>query len=369
MKKFLRTAVCCLAAILLCSGIIIGCSEYKKSDFAFGKHFKSGTPYTNGYAVVSEDDGEKVIDTDGKVIFSGNYDSIFIASPHLIGVEKAGKFGFMNLDGTTAIELQFYSAAPFSDGFARVTLRHGFGMQFNYTDEQGNLLLDFAVGSNMCTLKNMFGETIEKEISNTTNFQNGVAAVCDAEQNWALIDKNGQLLTDFMYKEMHEFSNMIGKCKDESGAIVFIDTAGKVLFRTDAADCYECISDRIRFRKNGLFGYLDRNGKVCIEAQFSSATDFGNDTPLAVVKDENGQAFVLGKDDKKIEIQQSIENIAPYSDGLAVVKLTDGQYAYADTDGKICEQRFDFADICADGLCPVKIDGKFGYIEKVNLKF
>lgn len=107
MKKFLRTAVCCLAAILLCSGIIIGCSEYKKSDFAFGKHFKSGTPYTNGYAVVSEDDGEKVIDTDGKVIFSGNYDSIFIASPHLIGVEKAGKFGFMNLDGTTAIELQF----------------------------------------------------------------------------------------------------------------------------------------------------------------------------------------------------------------------------------------------------------------------
>ncbi|MFQ7034601.1 MAG: WG repeat-containing protein [Candidatus Borkfalkia sp.] len=129
MKKFLRTAVCCLAAILLCNGIIIGCSEYKKSDFAFGKHFKSGTPYTNGYAVVSEDDGEKVIDTDGKVIFSGNYDSIFIASPHLIGVEKAGKFGFMNLDGTTAIELQFYSAAPFSDGFARVTLRHGFGMQ------------------------------------------------------------------------------------------------------------------------------------------------------------------------------------------------------------------------------------------------
>ena len=89
MKKFLRTAVCCLAAILLCSGTIIGCSEYKKSDFAFGKHFKSGTPYTNGYAVVSEDDGEKVIDTDGKVIFSGNYDSIFIASPHLIGVEKA----------------------------------------------------------------------------------------------------------------------------------------------------------------------------------------------------------------------------------------------------------------------------------------
>ena len=32
MKKFLRTAVCCLAAILLCNGIIIGCSEYKKSD-------------------------------------------------------------------------------------------------------------------------------------------------------------------------------------------------------------------------------------------------------------------------------------------------------------------------------------------------
>ena len=113
----------------------------------------------------------------------------------------------------------------------------------------------------------------------------------------------------------------------------------------------------------------ERHAAQYLPAQFSSATDFGNDTPLAVVKDENGQAFVLGKDDKKIEIQQSIENIAPYADGLAFVKLTDGQYAYADTDGKICEQRFDFADICADGLCPVKIDGKFGYIEKVNLKF
>lgn len=37
--------------------------------------------------------------------------------------------------------------------------------------------------------------------------------------------------------------------------------------------------------------------------------------------------------------------------------------------GKFANSGFDFADICADGLCPVKIDGKFGYIEKVNLKF
>ncbi len=369
MKNFFRqiasTAVLITTLFVSC----FGCASATENIFAFDGDFKQIRPFCEGYAVVSDQNGEKLIDTQGNTVLKEGYDQILGVSEGLIGVEKAGKYGFLNLDGSTAIPLRYYSAVDFSNHFSRITLRHGYGMQFNFIDKEGNELFDFAEGSNICRLQTYSGESVTVEISNTVDFNDEVAAIADQRQIWAIINTDGILLTDFIFQEIHSFSNMLAKCRDMQGNLIYVNTWGKTVFSLNADDGFSCNSNRIRFIRGGLFGFADDQGETIAEAMYSAASDFGSDTPYAIVSDARDVAYVIDKTGKTVKIPASVSEFYSFSDGVAVLRLSDNSYAYVDTQGRISEQRFSYADTCADGLCPVQKGEEFGYFKKAHLTF
>ena len=368
MKCWLKRA----AVILTLSASVLasysGCSPSSRTDFAFDKSYRQVSPFYEGYAIVTDETGEKLIDTEGKVILEGDFDRILGVSEGLIGVEQAGKSGFLNLDGSIAIPLQYYSATLFSDNFARVSLRHGYGTQFNYVDKSGNELFDFTEGTNRCLLQTASNESITVEISNTTDFENGVAAIANEHQKWAMINNSSVLITDFIFQEIQPFSNMLAKCRNDEGRIFYIDTQGNTIFSIDADDSFSCHSDRIRFLRGTLYGFIDDSGNTISDALYSAATDFGEDTPYAIVSDSD-TAYVMNSKGQTVEISAKLSEFYTFSDGVAAVRLPDESYAYVNSQGKISKQRFDFADTCANGFCPVKQGNQAGYFEKSLLVF
>lgn len=91
-----------------------------------------------------------------------------------------------------------------------------------------------------------------------------------------------------------------------------------------------------RITVDGKYGYIDRTGKIIVAPKYDVSHDF--------------------------------------SEGLAVVgmKITDGkaasiQYGYIDTSGKeVIPLQFPFACSFSDGLAAVRIDGKWGFINKTG---
>ena len=369
MKKFFKRITATIAITATIFVTCFGCNAANKVSFAFDGDFKQISPFNEGYAVVTDQTGEKLIDTQGKTVLNENYDQILGVSEGFIAVEKAGKYGFLNLDGSTAIPLQYYSATLFSENFARITLRHGYGMQFNFINKEGNELFDFAEGTCTCRLQTHSGESVTVEISNTVDFGGGVAAIANLQQNWAIIDAKGVLLTDFIFKEIQPFSNMLAKCKDLAGRLIYINIRGETVFSLDADDGFSCNYNRIRIVLNNLFGFVDEKGTATTETKYIAATDFGKDTPYAIVADEENSTYVLDCNGKAVKIQANVSEFYSFSDEIAVLRLEDNTYAYVDTAGRISKQRFAYADTCADGLCPVKHGDRFGYFEKSLLIF
>lgn len=147
-------------------------------------------------------------------------------------------------------------------------------------------------------------------------------------------------------------------------------------------------------QRNGLWGYIDKNGNEVIPCQYEDVNTFDNS--LAVVKkgnlygciDKKGNEvipfeyewiskyddyFIVDKksygygclyDDGK-EIAPCIySTIYPFSDGLSRVQK-DGLYGYIDKQGKeVIPCKYENASEFSDGLALIVRDGLYGFIDK-----
>ena len=358
--------------ILILFSLFLSCCSFAGCDnspqFAFDGTFERISAFENGYAVVWQDGGPLLIDTKGTTALSGDYDEIYGVSEGFALFERAGKYGFAALEEHHSIQAIYDSANGFSGGYARVMLRHGYGMQYNYVDTEGDLLLQYPQGSNTCTFETENG-SLEVEISNTAPFSDGAAAVCNTTGNWALIDDHGTLLTDFIFQNFTQFSNGVAKCTSSNEAPLYIDTEGNELFVLDANESYTLTGGRIRFLRGTLYGYADEEGNIAIEPQYAQATDFDEETGRALAQGSDGTFYVIDKNGNATKISAEISSAESFSDGLAAVRLADGNFAYVNENGQVCSQRFDQTMTCSDGLCPVNSDGTLGYIDKNALTF
>jgi hypothetical protein len=181
-----------------------------------------------------------------------------------------GLWGFIDSTGEFVIEPQYVAAGPFSEGLAPVQLEDG-GL-VGYIDEAGETV-------------------IEPLFESAGSFGQGLAPV-------VTIDGGGYI--------------------DETGELVLGPYEWQVFEFTD--DGLALFSDGV------LFGYLDTDGEVAIEPQFTMAASF-------------------------------FEGAAPaQAEG-------DELFGYIDTNGEwIVEPQFDDAGTIIDGVAPVIIEGQEAYI-------
>ena len=194
-------------------------------------------------------------------------------------------------------------------------------------------------------------------------FSNGMAAA-KCEGLWGLIDPMGRWI--FRYGSIFPIDfgpgGEHGLYSPKAGLWGFINRDGKVILEPVAYASAGVMSDGLFFVSDGkAFGYADYFGKLAIPYQYEKALTFSE--KLAAVQ----------KDGKWGYINQQGETVLPFEyaeagsfrHGLAPVRMDESSSTvYIDPEGKVrLEGKWDWGgDFTADKLARVRIDGKYGHI-------
>ncbi|WP_458414714.1 WG repeat-containing protein [Schinkia sp. CFF1] len=173
---------------------------------------------------------------------------------------------------------------------------------------------------------------IKQDYDQAMEFQTNGLAVVRLNNHFGVINHNGKFVVEPRYEMISLFSEGRAQVIDK-GNYKVIDTSGKVLTSKfySLIGAYE--SGRALFAETTeggqhRYGYLDRQGKEVIPAQFINGNDFQNDK--------------------------------------AVVQLSANEYAIINRIGKILNKYpYPFVGNLGDGLLPFKEneDGKLGYMD------
>lgn len=256
---------------------------------------------------------------------------------------------------------------------------------------------------------------IKPQYNGAMDFSDGLAAVRVGDEKsgkWGCIDKSGHEVIPPAYTHPPIFAQGLAPVPsgDKWG---YIDKSGRFVIRPQFAEAHGFSEDRapVRLSKNGRIGFIDLRGRVAINPEFD---DFrtGFSGGLAVVKAPRlFRASKWGVIDKTGEFVASpmYDDALPYTEGLSRVQM-DGRWGFIDTSGnQVIRPQYakaspfnagrsavqlqnssdpDHASLQAntwtcidkkgkelftfqydgpiefsDGLCPVFIGDKFGYID------
>lgn len=281
-----------------------------------------------------------------------------------------GLYGFVDKNGDTIIDCKYQYAEPFSNGLALVKNN----LRYKIIDTAGNLYDLMQYDGSHIFLHNL-GE-----------YNSGLPVIV-SQWDCAYITSGGDVFLQIPYQDATSFEG--GKAKVFRGnKYNYISRNGILL------DTWKKIDDDYHAVKNkdGIFGYIDRYGKLVIDYQFVNAEDFKN----GLAKVSNGRFWaVIDKTGKRIS--DWYDKIEDFSGNLAIVykmgniglinkqgsfkgewyksvKPLDfglykvekyGTYAIVNQDGYVVTQWFQQVEDFKDGYLKVKKDEKYAYLNKI----
>jgi hypothetical protein len=114
---------------------------------------------------------------------------------------------------------------------------------------------------------------------------------------------------------------------------------------------------------NSKSGYINKNGKLTINAQFMGADSFTEG--LAWVRTANKYGYIDNRGNFLIQPQFDATG-SSFSEGLLAVEVAD-KWGYIDKTGKfVIQPQFDLVDDLSEGLARVLIREKYGYIDNTG---
>jgi hypothetical protein len=114
--------------------------------------------------------------------------------------------------------------------------------------------------------------------------------------------------------------------------------------------------------QNAKWGFIDRTGKVVIEAKYDGVGPFSEGLASATVDEKAGYIDRAGR----IVIEPQFDMALPFREGLAVVAVDD-KWGYIDKQGRDCiPPQYDLARDFHEGLAVVEVGGKAGFIDRTG---
>ncbi len=228
-----------------------------------------------------------------KVTISGVADvSVFVND--ICAVKYGEYWGFVDVDGKTVIGAEFIEAGDFTGD--KVYVKPEEGEPF-FIDAEGNKrgVLPENVspdevgnaGGNLYALKSQGNEeyyTFDKQkvlegYSDGTTFYNGYAVVLDAN-GYGLIDTSGKLIGVDSYLDVARDESGIATRNNrvffrQGDSWVMVSMEGKPV----GSDTYEEVKPfysegYAAVKKDGKWGFVDADGKICISPQYEDARSF-----------------------------------------------------------------------------------------------
>jgi hypothetical protein len=115
-----------------------------------------------------------------------------------------------------------------------------------------------------------------------------------------------------------------------------------------------------RYGYEGLYGYIDKTGKMVAEPKYEFAEDFSGGMGAVRIDEKWGFVDATGK----LVIPATYDKVSYFSEGQCAVEL-DGDWGFVDRQGKLRPERlFSNARSFSQGLAAVEINGKWGYVNK-----
>lgn len=330
--------------------IFISCKSQNKSPKVKFSMADSTLELFRVANMVNEDGGEIEYVDDAKKGFKDLYNKIIIQPIYqeagdfnegLAAVRLDNLWGFIDKNGDDVISFQYDSAVAFTEGMAYVLKKNKWGKIDKLGNTQVPFIYDkpykFKEGLAKFTRNNKIGfinenniEVIPPIYENALNFHNGLALTNNEtpsslpDYNW--IDKNNKVVINLEGKISFQpvtgmgidiFHPLAGY-SSKTHQYFFYNNRGEVI----NSDYYSDMGDRFYegltwFKKDGLYGYLDSNGRVLVPAQYSDA-DFFYDN-LASVKNSYNKFGYIDKTGKVV-IPFIFDEVSNFAGGVAAVK-------------------------------------------------
>jgi hypothetical protein len=236
------------------------------------------------------------------------------------------------------------------------------------------------------------------EVSSRKSFHNGRAGV-EIKNKWGYIDTRGSLVIPPIYYNISHFSCNRAFVEAQKNILTMIDKNGNIIKLQEQIDDYKKFNEGYdAIRIGPKWGYIDTNGSIVIKPKYDNAGNFSDG--LAWVKVGEKLGYINKLDSLVINPEFLICNDFDDESGLARVKSADG-WCYIDTIGNkhsyvfgrlfdyseglcraskpelpglvgfmnkdgnwIIEPKYEAAGDFKNGICRVRINGKWGAIDK-----
>jgi hypothetical protein len=181
--------------------------------------YESGTDFQEGRAVVKVKDNQyELIDVNGNAVATYNYGFVGTFSDGLLSFQPIGndKYGYINSQGNIVIDPQFAWAIPFKEGRAVVNVADNYQNEIGLIDKTGKFIF----------------EPIYNDINILEEGLVAVGRALDIEKPYmgsiyAIGDINGNLLTDYIYSNVSNFSNGLASASNGENTF-FININGNI---------------------------------------------------------------------------------------------------------------------------------------------
>lgn len=216
------------------------------------------------------------------------------------------------------------------------------------------------------------------------SFKNGLAPVC-INNYWNFMDKNGKLLSKYVFEKVGDFSEGLAPCFVESAGWVFIDTKGEILktplifaavdnsdiwsqkILSGFAEGYALMGSETKDRSSTVI-LIDKNGKM--KAQCTGAIGAGGKFSggLAPIRtDINRWGYVDTRGD--LAIDPNFYRARSFQEGLAAVtageSLVSEKWGFIDKQGDfVVKPIYSFVGDFSEGLAKVRTGNLYGFIDK-----
>ncbi|MBW4622700.1 MAG: WG repeat-containing protein [Cyanosarcina radialis HA8281-LM2] len=251
-------------------------------------------------------------------------------------------YGYIDKTGKTVIQPQFDDAGNFSEGLAPVKINTKWG----YINKQGKVII-----SPQFDDADRFAEGLAVVGKNTRNSDNPYGS------KYGYIDKKGKLAIPLKFSTAKSFSEGLAAAESTSGKTKgYINKKGKFVIRNERLDTYS-----VGGFSSGL-AVVELNGGACSAANYCGYSYIS----------KAGKAVIQSPEDR--EDRSDYTGAQTFSEGLAAVATGGGgrdaggwypadNWGYINKSGKfVIAPQFSDAGSFSEGLAPVEIGGKYGYI-------
>lgn len=341
MKTFQRVLQCVLLAWLpVCCTFIAGCSRLGATSTrsAFCSRIRAIE-----LVPVAVNGNVALIDQYGNVIIATEYAGILpFSDTHVVVVEKREGFPrrLLNLSEGQVLPpcYEFIFPVPVGEhlGLVRKNAKYG------YVTDKGRMV-------------------VPAVYSKAEFFACGVAAVENGKV-WKYIDEHGQSAFAGEFQKARSFSEHWAAVRiaDKWG---YINRNGVIVIPPMYGDAYDFSEGLapVRVTENAKYGYINTNGHFVIRAQYDCARGFYQGVAGVMVKGEWGCIDRTGK----YVVPPEYDQVEEGSEGLIPARKSAHWGYVSQTSGQVaipfvfeCAWKFQY------GLAPVKVHGKYGYINK-----